>query len=82
MACNHALRWALIEAALSTERSKHCPPKLRLLYHRLSRGGKLRTHVARVAVARELAELVYVLWKKGEPYREISSPGQPRRVQR
>ncbi len=82
VACNHALRWAFIEAAASTVRAKSCPPKLRTLYHRLSRGGQMRTHIARVAVARELAELVYVLWKKGEPYRETISPGQPRRAKR
>jgi len=82
MVCNHALRWAFIEAAAATVRSKNCPPKLRSLYHRLSRGGAMRTHVARVAVARELAELVYVLWKKGEPYREIFSPGKLRRAKR
>jgi transposase len=77
-ACNHALRWAFIEAAGSMIRSKNCPRKLRSMYYRLSRGGGIRTHVARVAVARELAELVYVLWKKGEPYREMSSPDKPR----
>jgi hypothetical protein len=33
-----------------------------------------------VAIARELAELVFCLWKKGEPYREITSPpSRPRR---
>lgn len=82
IACNHALRWAFIEAATATVRAKRCPAKLHLLYHRLTRGGRTRTHTARVAVARELAELVYVLWKKGEPYREMSSPERPRRAKR
>lgn len=79
-ACNHTLRWAFIEAASSAVRAKSCPAKWRRLYERLSSG--LRSSQARVAVARELAELVYTLWKKGESYREIRSPGKSRRTQR
>lgn len=75
--CNHVLRWAFIEAAATTTHAKKCPSKLRRLYHRLSEKG--RKQEARVAVARELAELVYVLWKKGEPYRETRSPTDPPR---
>jgi transposase len=74
--CNHALRWAFIEAAAATVHSNACPRKLRRLHDRLIRRGGAQQ--ARVAVARELAELVYTLWKKGEPYREIPSPGRPR----
>lgn len=79
-ACNHALRWAFIEAAATTLHAKRCPAKLRRLHERLSRGG--RAQEARVAVARELAELVYVLWKKGESYREIPSPDKSRSAPR
>lgn len=79
-ACNHTLRWAFIEAAASAVHSKRCPSKLRRLYDRLTHGG--RAQQARVAVARELAELVYVLWKKGESYREIPSPGKSQNTRR
>ena len=76
-ACNHALRWALVEAAGIALRSKDCPVKLRRLYHRLTNGGRVRKLEARTAAAREIAELVYVIWKKGEPYRENSTPRSP-----
>jgi transposase len=69
-ACNHTLRWALVEAATNALRSRRCPPKLRQLWQRLTLGGRARKAEARVAVARELTELVYVCWKKGEEYRE------------
>jgi len=73
MACNHTLRWALVEAATNALRSRRCPAKLRQLWQRLTLGGRARKAEARVAVARELAELVYVCWKKGEEYREPPS---------
>ena len=71
-ACNHVLRWAFIEAAAATIRAKNCPRRWRQLHARLchTRGAQ----AARVAVARELAELVYVLWHKGESYRETPTP--------
>jgi transposase len=83
-ACNHTLRWALIEATGSLLSSRNAPKKLLRLYHRLSHGGQTNKGQAKVAVARELCELVYVLWKKGEPYREHAParPGAPRRARR
>jgi transposase len=75
-ACNHTLRWAFIEAAGCALRSKTCPADLRHLHHRLTHGGRANKQPAKVAVARELCELVYVIWKKGEPYREPSSPAR------
>jgi transposase len=73
-ACNHTLRWAFIEAAAIALRSKACPASLRRLHGRLTVGGRIRKQEARVAVARELCELAYTIWKKGTPYREIPSP--------
>ena len=83
-ACNHALRWAMIEVAGIVVRMKHPPLRLQKLYQRLSHGGRQDKNLAKVAVARELAELVYVIWKKGEPYREDAParPGTPGRVPR
>ena len=69
-ACNHTLRWAFIEATSSLLRSKHCPARLRRLHQRLTCGGRANKQQAKVAVARELCKLVYVIWKKGEPYRD------------
>jgi len=77
-ACNHTLRWALIEAAGCILRSKSCPTNLRQLHNRLTHGGRVHKSQAKVAVARELCELVYVIWKKGEPYREPTVVRPPR----
>ena len=68
--CNHSLRWALIEAAGNALRCRRPPERLLRLYHRLSHGGRSNKAQARVAVARELCEFVYVVWKKGEAYCE------------
>jgi hypothetical protein len=48
----------------------------------LTHGGRTHKSQAKVAVARELCELVYVIWKKGEPYRENTSPVRSRRTKR
>lgn len=74
--CNHTLRWAFIEAAAAMLRSKKCPAKLRRLHQRLC--VRCSAQEARVAIAREVADLAYVLWKKGEPFCETHSPSQPR----
>jgi transposase len=74
--CNHVLRWAFIEAAAACVHSSKCPPKWRVLHSRLSRQSGAQK--ARVAVARELAELTYTLWRTGESYREIRSSKPPR----
>ena len=81
-ACNHMLRWSFIEAAQCVLNSKNCPANLRRLHNRLTHGGRVNKSQAKVAVARELCELVYVIWKKGEPYREITSPVQSQRPKR
>lgn len=81
-ACNHTLRWSFIEAAQCVLNSKNCPANLRRLHNRLTHGGRANKSQAKVAVARELCELVYVIWKKGEPYREITSPAQAQRPKR
>lgn len=75
-ACNHALRWALIEAAGTVVRvkSKQMPKQVHL-YDKLVRHGRTKGQ-ARVAVARELAELVYVVWTKRAPF-SATSPSRP-----
>lgn len=75
-ACNHTLRWALVEAAGVALRSGDCPAKLRRLHDRLTCHGRVNKAQAKVAVARELCELVYVILKKGVAYRE-QSPQRP-----
>jgi transposase len=74
--CNHTLRWAFIEAAGVVLHSKNCPKRLQRLRNRLTGGGKFNKNVAKVAIARELCELVYVIWKKGTPYTE-NPPSRP-----
>lgn len=75
-ACNHALRWALIEAANTVVRvkSKHLPKQVHL-YEQLVRRGRTKGQ-ARVAVARELAELVYAVWTKRTPF-SATPPSRP-----
>ena len=74
-ACNHALRWAMIEAVtgvLSTRGSRG--HRLRKLYARLTHGGRGNKSQAKVAVARELNQLVYAIWTKRTPYNENPPP--------
>lgn len=68
-ACNHTLRWALIEAATGVLATKGLKAwRLRRLYGRLTGGGRYNKNQAKVAVARELMKLIYIVWTKGEPY--------------
>ena len=74
-ACNHTLRWALIEAAtgvLATKGTKAL--RLRRLYGRLTKGGRYNKNQGKVALSHELIKLVYVVWSKGEPYTETPPP--------
>jgi transposase len=76
-ACNRTLRWALIEAAtFITSRGKARAPRLFRLYQRLTHGGRVNKGQAKVAVARELAKLVYVVWRKRQPY-SLEPPARP-----
>ena len=76
-ACNHALRWALIEAVtgvLNTKGTKG--QRLRRLHVRLTYGGKCNKNQAKVALAGQLAELVFIVWTKQTPYEE-TPPARP-----
>ena len=56
------LRWAMIEAA---QRAPISDMWLREFYNRVSRKGR---HIARVAVARRLLEIIYRIWTEQKPY--------------
>ena len=74
-ACNHALRWALIEAVTGVLNSRGPRGRrLRKLYSRLTHGGQCNKAQAKVAVARELAQLVFIVWRKRMPYSETPPP--------
>lgn len=74
-ACNHTLRWALIEAATGALATRDLKAwRLKQLYRRLTGGGRYNKNQAKVALARELNKLVYVVWSKGEPYTETPPP--------
>jgi len=76
-ACNHTLRWALIEAvtgALNTQGTRG--QRLRNLHGRLTHGGKSNKNQAKVALAGQLAELVFIVWTKRTPYEE-TPPARP-----
>jgi len=66
-ACNNYLRWIVVECATSAVSSS---PAMRSLHSRVKSRNKKATGKARVAVAREIIELVWTLLKKGEKYRE------------
>lgn len=75
-ACNHILRWALIEAVHGVQKTKGTYGlRLRKLYARLSAGGKKGSKSsAKVAVAHELSKLVHVVWTKRVPYTDTPPP--------
>ncbi len=74
-ACNRTLRWALIEAATGVLKGRGpCGQRLRTLHARLTHGGQCNKAQAKVALARELAELVFTVWKKRMPYNENPPP--------
>ncbi len=79
-ACNRTLRWAFIEAVTGVLNSRNKKGwRLRKLHCRLTHGGLCNKAQAKVAIARELAQLVYVIWKKRTPYSDNppSRPGTP-----
>ena len=63
------IRWALVEAAIPATRSNRA---LKALYDRICRkkGPLAGPNVAKVAVARKLAEIAYRLLAEGRPYEE------------
>ena len=70
-------RWALIEAVTGVLNSRRPGgQRLRKLYCRLTHGGQYNKAQAKVALAREMAELVYVIWKKRTPYSD-TPPSRP-----
>jgi transposase len=74
-ACNHTLRWALIEAVTGVLNSRGSRVwRLRKLYGRLTHGGRYNKAQAKVALARELAQLVYVVWKQRTAYTDTPPP--------
>jgi transposase len=73
-ACNHILRWALIEAAGNLLHTKRQAFRLKRLYARLTHGGLSNKNQAKVAVARELLEVVHVVWRRQVPYSESPPP--------
>lgn len=75
--CNHTLRWALVEAAaVVVGRCGSQASRLKALYHRITRGGREKKAEAIVAVAHELAKLVFIVWKNGQPY-TATPPARP-----
>jgi len=77
-ACNHVLRWALIEAVHGVQKTKgRHGLRLRKLYARLAAGGKKGAKSsAKVATAHELSRLVHVVWTKRVPYTD-TPPSRP-----
>jgi transposase len=75
------LKWALIEAARGAVRHGG---RFRQLYDRRTDGGRRDRNRGYIAVARELARLVDVIWRKGVAYTEEPPPrpGSSRRRQR
>lgn len=71
--CNHWLRWAAIEAVTGAVRAS---ATMRSLHARVRNRNKTTPGKARVAVARQLMELVHLLLSRGETYQE-QPPARP-----
>lgn len=69
--CNHFLRWSAIEAVTGATRKS---PRMRSLHSRVKARNKKKPGKARVAVAREIMELVYLLLTRGVKYTENRPP--------
>jgi len=69
--CNRFLRWAMIEAVSGAVRKS---ARMKSLHARVKAKNKRQPGKARVAVARELIELVHLLLTKNETYREKRPP--------
>ena len=77
--CNHFLRWMALEAVTGAVRSS---PRFQSLVERVRAKNRSMPGKARVAVAREILELVFVLLRKDQNYQEIppARPGVSRPV--
>jgi len=73
-ACNHILRWAFIEGTTGLLNSKGQAWRLKRLHARLTHGGRSNKNQAKVAIAHELSQLVYVVWSKHVPYSDVPPP--------
>lgn len=71
--CNHFLRLAALEAVTGAIKTSR---RMRSLHARVRWKNRKRPGKARVAVAREIMELVYLLLKKKEDYKE-NRPARP-----
>jgi hypothetical protein len=74
---NRTLQWAFIEAARGAVRRGG---KWRRIFDRATDGGERDCNRGYIKVARELAKVVYVMWKNGSSYMDNppSRPGSPR----
>lgn len=69
--CNQHLRWAVLEAVTGAIRSS---ARMKSLHSRVKARNKKKAGKARVAVAREIMELVHLLLTRGERYQETPPP--------
>ena len=78
-ACNHFLRWMMIEAVTGAVRGSG---RMQSLYRRVKARNEHKVGKARVAVARELIELSHLLLARGKTYQETppARPGSQKRL--
>jgi len=77
--CNHFLRLAALEAVTGAIRSS---PRMKSLHARVRLRNKKKAGKARVAVAREIMELVHLLLTRNEKYKEERPPRPGREIKR
>lgn len=70
---NRTLKWAFIEAAHGAVRSGG---RWRVMFDRVTNGGKKDRNRGYIKVARELVKVVYVVWSKGLDYQQ-NPPARP-----
>jgi len=78
---NRTLKWAFIEAAHGAVRSGG---KWRVMFDRVTNGGKKDRNRGYIKVARELVKVVYVVWKNDVAYLDVppQRPGANRKKSR
>ncbi len=76
-ASNRLLRWAFVEAAgVVVQPGRSLIPRLSRLHQRLCNDGRCSKSEAKMAVARELCRIVYMVWSKRTPY-TLAPPARP-----
>ena len=68
---NKLLKWLFLQAAMIALRSKE-PSRFTETANRLSKGGVTAKNIRRT-IARQIASIIFTIWKSGESYRHVTT---------